>query len=863
MGGRASKPFISRDAERHELALTGVDTQQPFASLSFREKCFTFEAVFLTDTHELIIYFLSAWSMSYSDEMRFAMELITASRSVMTTVSFTKKRPFCVISCLEAPIVIRTTSRKARGFSSSGFYAGIYNMGLTCYMASALQLLASFTPFVQLLFDQAPDEDTTSFQLQRVFGALRSAGSPISIREFITSFGKRKLVTMVAYEQDAHEFILNLFDKIDKELGKDFENKRMELLGVTSARVIECKAVNKRQVIEEKSSEIQVPVAGYRRLYDSLKFVTAKEKLTGDNQWDAGDGLGRHDAVQYMHFSKLPPFLTFQLCRFAYDPNTGQCEEVRSSFDCPLEIDMRQFCTDDVQEETRYVLMAVIAHKGSLSTGHYIIYLQPKVDGEWFRFNDEDVQRVGFSEVRRTFGKQGLFNFFSWSGDFLAYVVGYIRKDCIEEQMKPLEASPSIAPCMSRMMSAKFTFPENLGEQAVFGVGKRLDWEMEGMSIEDLVKSLRDDLSDYSVFVGIAHVDRLFGPVSVCEDAASYTLSGSLTEFFFVPKEESDTPVFFLREGFKAEIISKAHLSSRYSKDYSFDVDIDSLVAGSLVRGTNRADLQVRINGNSVCLRRNWRYEDIQALLADGNEAQAAKIVLSTNGVILRPEKYPTVTRILKAGTEFRSTVLAGSATARSLSLFQEVTVVKYGKEKETFTNVVPKGSQASYLFDSIRVWFNIDKHSFYVISVENEHAITEILTPSSRIPTKPLRLDVMQSPPLLKNADFEKYMKSGAISLEVRVVTYTRTDKITRTLGFHKIEKGQRIRTFYENLQSQYGDISNAFQLRLGGASNFQTPITLSPDDILTNVIMKSNRFSERFVVIIQMNEAVPLFHF
>ena len=845
-----------------EILELDADNGQDWMLRNTSARSSRFEVVFLRESGELVVYLLSAWSMAAGDEARFVLEVEGDKGTVKTIVAFTKKAPFCVVAMCEVPRRVGLTS--ASPVAGDMSYVGIYNLGLTCYMASALQFLASFTPFVQLVFDQSPEERTTSFELQRLFGAIKAAGGPVSIKDFLTSFDKKAILSMVAREQDAHEFMLTLFDRADNELGKGFEKDRMELFGVTSAWVIECSAVNKREVREEQVSEIQLPVAGYRGLYDSLKFVTAVEKLTGDNKWDAGDGLGMHDAVRYMKFSKLPPLLIFQLCRFAYNPVTGRCEEVRSAFDCPAEIDMRSFCTDAVQNETKYVLTAVIAHRGTLSTGHYVAFLQPRVDGSWFLFNDDLVRKVPFSDVRSTFVRPSPFHFtsyLSWGDRFLAYVVGYIRKDCIAEQVKPLEAPPSIAPSLSSFLCARFTFPEDLHEDKVYGLGKRIDWDMDGMTIEDLARAERDEVGNYCVFFKLSHIERFFGPVAMSGEAATYTLRGCLTEFFFVPKEESDVPVFFLRKGYQAQLISVKHLFERFGKDYSFDMELSVAQPGNVIRGKEKCDAEFIINDATYTVPSNWTYADLQSFVADGNEELAARILFCCNNVIMTPAKFPTIQHIRKLGNTLNYIVVAAPATVNSLSMFQEVVIHCYLPHEKTVKNFLAKDARVKTLMSLIPQWCGFDKMEYYALSIDNEREVTNILCETSLIPKEPLRLDMLPCPLPMRNSEYEACIKKyGFTVIEVRVVTYTSNWKTTKTLGFHKVASGQTTAEFYGILQEDHGDISHAFRLLLGGTSNSPLPVCLSEESVLTDVIqeqMQTHKFgSERFVFTVQMNK-------
>lgn len=46
-----------------------------------------------------------------------------------------------------------------------------------------------------------------------------------------------------------------------------------------------------------------------------------------------------------------------------------------------------------------YELFAVLVHQGSADFGHYYAFIKNFVDGQWYKFNDENVQRVAEKHV--------------------------------------------------------------------------------------------------------------------------------------------------------------------------------------------------------------------------------------------------------------------------------------------------------------------------------------------------------------------------------------------------------------------------------------------------------------------------------
>jgi ubiquitin carboxyl-terminal hydrolase 7 len=70
---------------------------------------------------------------------------------------------------------------------------------------------------------------------------------------------------------------------------------------------------------EEDFYDIQLEVEGCGDILESIRRYTAREVLSGDNQYDAGEGRGKQDAEKGIDFTLLPPVLTIHLKRFHFN----------------------------------------------------------------------------------------------------------------------------------------------------------------------------------------------------------------------------------------------------------------------------------------------------------------------------------------------------------------------------------------------------------------------------------------------------------------------------------------------------------------------------------------------------------------
>jgi ubiquitin C-terminal hydrolase len=95
----------------------------------------------------------------------------------------------------------------------------------------------------------------------------------------------------------------------------------------------------------------------------------------------------------------LPRVLIIQLKRFTYDTYSNNKIDTYISF--PLyDLDLNEYITKDNNDKqenkssTKYDLVAVSNHTGSLSGGHYTTYAKNHQDGNWYSFDDSYVRKL-------------------------------------------------------------------------------------------------------------------------------------------------------------------------------------------------------------------------------------------------------------------------------------------------------------------------------------------------------------------------------------------------------------------------------------------------------------------------------------
>jgi ubiquitin C-terminal hydrolase len=114
------------------------------------------------------------------------------------------------------------SSSPSVGSASKGRFGGLSNMGNTCYMNSALQILASldvFTTEIQSVAVPVEGSDKLRRALKDVLERL-ARGETVRPEDFKRAIDERTSLFLGYRQQDSHEFLTTLLDLIDEDYKK-------------------------------------------------------------------------------------------------------------------------------------------------------------------------------------------------------------------------------------------------------------------------------------------------------------------------------------------------------------------------------------------------------------------------------------------------------------------------------------------------------------------------------------------------------------------------------------------------------------------------------------------------------------------
>lgn len=272
---------------------------------------------------------------------------------------------------------------------------GLNNLGNTCYLNSALQIIVNCTVLTKVILSQtfkSPILNTyKQFLINYKRNDIRSSISPYDIKTMVGQKDKRFLNNA---QHDSHEFLINLMEILDDELKNEYKENQTSILGIkledlmsnifdtTVSSIIYSEDTDEKSKnrIGEKILSLPIPNSRQISLDDCLNLYTKIEKLTGDSQWRSEKENKLVDAYKRLYLKSLPKYLLIQLKRFAFFSFSNKND---NDVEVPLNLKIKDY---------NYELRGIIFHMGGANGGHYISII--KKEDKWFACNDNSVTEI-------------------------------------------------------------------------------------------------------------------------------------------------------------------------------------------------------------------------------------------------------------------------------------------------------------------------------------------------------------------------------------------------------------------------------------------------------------------------------------
>uniref|UniRef100_A0A2K5PIS3 Ubiquitin carboxyl-terminal hydrolase 48 n=1 Tax=Cebus imitator TaxID=2715852 RepID=A0A2K5PIS3_CEBIM len=278
-------------------------------------------------------------------------------------------------------------------------FVGLTNLGATCYVNTFLQVWFLNLELRQALYlcpstcsdyrlgdgiqkEKDYEPQTICEHLQYLFALLQNSN-----RRYIDPSGFVKALGLdTGQQQDAQEFsklfMSLLEDTLSKQNNPDVRNIVQQQFCGEYAYVTVCNQCGRESKLLSKFYELELNIQGHKQLTDCISEFLKEEKLEGDNRYFCENCQSKQNATRKIRLLSLPCTLNLQLMRFVFDRNTViQC--------------FFYFLPFSPGGSYVYELSAVLIHRGvSAYSGHYIAHVKDPQSGEWYKFNDEDIEKM-------------------------------------------------------------------------------------------------------------------------------------------------------------------------------------------------------------------------------------------------------------------------------------------------------------------------------------------------------------------------------------------------------------------------------------------------------------------------------------